>query len=117
MGVAAPTGDVDESDWLDRVADDVAPASDDPIWLEEVSEERDASTETQEGETPASEDDSAEESSEEILVGVSDDSPAKDASDERVSTEVRGVSAPASTTLTDGVYDEIRRLRSKVVEK
>jgi hypothetical protein len=27
---------------------------------------------------------------------------------------VRGVSAPASTTLTDGVYDEIRRLRSKV---
>ncbi|MEE8407849.1 MAG: DUF4388 domain-containing protein [Acidimicrobiia bacterium] len=117
MGVAAPTGDVDESDWLDRVADDVAPTSDDPIWLEEVSEERDASTEQQEGETPASEDDSAEESSEETLVGISDDSPAKDASDERVSTEVRGVSAPASTTLTDGVYDEIRRLRSKVAGK
>ena len=30
---------------------------------------------------------------------------------------VRGVSAPASTTLTDGVYDEIRRLRSKAAEK
>jgi hypothetical protein len=29
---------------------------------------------------------------------------------------VRGVAAPASTTLTDGVYDEIRRLRSKVAE-
>jgi hypothetical protein len=31
--------------------------------------------------------------------------------------EVRGVSAHASTTLTDGVYDEIRRLRSKVADK
>ncbi len=28
-----------------------------------------------------------------------------------------GVSAPASTTLTDGVYDEIRRLRNKVSER
>ena len=28
-----------------------------------------------------------------------------------------GVSAPASTTLTDGVYDEIRRLRSKVSDR
>ncbi|MEE9176832.1 MAG: DUF4388 domain-containing protein [Acidimicrobiia bacterium] len=117
MGVAAATGDVDESDWLDRVADDVAPTSDDPIWLEEVSEEPDISTQTQEGETPASEDDSAEESSEDTLVGLSDDSPAEDASNEGASTDVPGVSAPASTTLTDGVYDEIRRLRSKVVEK
>jgi hypothetical protein len=31
--------------------------------------------------------------------------------------EPLGVSAPASTTLTDGVYDEIRRLRSKVSER
>jgi len=31
--------------------------------------------------------------------------------------EAMGVSAPASTTLTDGVYDEIRRLRSKVAER
>jgi hypothetical protein len=30
--------------------------------------------------------------------------------------EVRGVAAHASTTLTDGVYDEIRRLRSKVAD-
>jgi hypothetical protein len=30
---------------------------------------------------------------------------------------VTGVSAPASTTLTDGVYDEIRRLRSRVSDK
>ena len=117
MGVAAATGDVEESDWLDRVADDVSPTSDDPIWLEEVSEEPDISTQTQEGETPASEDDSPEESSEEALVGFSDDPPAEDAQDDEASTEVPGVSAPASTTLTDGVYDEIRRLRSKVAEK
>ena len=32
---------------------------------------------------------------------------------ETARVEVRGVSAHASTTLTDGVYDEIRRLRSK----
>lgn len=31
--------------------------------------------------------------------------------------EAMGVAAPASTTLTDGVYDEIRRLRSKVAER
>jgi hypothetical protein len=35
----------------------------------------------------------------------------------KVSVEVKGVSAPASTTLTDGVYDEIRRLRSRVADK
>jgi hypothetical protein len=35
----------------------------------------------------------------------------------RVQAELKGVSAPASTTLTDGVYDEIRRLRSRVGEK
>ncbi len=116
MGVAAATGDVDESDWLDRVADDVTSTPDDPIWLEEVSEDRDTSTQTQEDETPASDDDSLEESLEEALVGLSDE-PAEDAQDERASTEVPGVSAPASTTLTDGVYDEIRRLRSKVAEK
>jgi hypothetical protein len=34
-----------------------------------------------------------------------------------VQAELKGVSAPASTTLTDGVYDEIRRLRSRVGEK
>jgi hypothetical protein len=35
----------------------------------------------------------------------------------RAHVELKGVSAPASTTLTDGVYDEIRRLRSRVGEK
>jgi hypothetical protein len=35
----------------------------------------------------------------------------------RVPSDLKGVAAPASTTLTDGVYDEIRRLRSRVGEK
>lgn len=35
----------------------------------------------------------------------------------RAHVELKGVSAPASTTLTDGVYDEIRRLRSRVGDK
>jgi hypothetical protein len=35
----------------------------------------------------------------------------------RANIEIKGVSAPASTTLTDGVYDEIRRLRSRVGDK
>jgi hypothetical protein len=35
----------------------------------------------------------------------------------RANVELKGVSAPASTTLTDGVYDEIRRLRSRVGDK
>lgn len=36
---------------------------------------------------------------------------------DRANVELKGVSAPASTTLTDGVYDEIRRLRSRVGDK
>ena len=35
----------------------------------------------------------------------------------RANIEIKGVSAHASTTLTDGVYDEIRRLRSRVGDK
>ena len=44
-------------------------------------------------------------------VGVAASKPS------RAHVELKGVSAPASTTLTDGVYDEIRRLRSRVGDK
>jgi len=107
LGIAEAIANEDESDWLDRVADDVAPASDDPIWLEDAPEEPESQTQTPADEAPA----------EETVVAAPDDSPATPSSDEAKSTEVPGVSAPASTTLTDGVYDEIRRLRSKVAEK
>lgn len=49
-----------------------------------------------------------------VDIAISQHSDEKDAQTDSVRTELlRGVSADASTTLTDGVLDEIRRLRSK----
>jgi len=101
LGVAeAIVGDEDESEWLDRLADDISPEAGEPTWLEHVPEEEVEVTELIETPAPAPE-------------------PAVATTNvvELESTDVRGVSAPASTTLTDGVYDEIRRLRSKVSEQ
>ncbi len=98
LGVAeAVVDEADESEWLDRLAEDISPESE-PTWLEHVPENE--------------------------LEGDSEPEPEPEAVPEpvapevvEVDAEVKGVSAPASTTLTDGVYDEIRRLRSKVAEK
>jgi Domain of unknown function (DUF4388) len=106
LGIAEIITNEGESDWLDRVADDVAPASDDPIWLEDVPEEQESQSKTPVEEAPA----------EETVVAASDEAASESGAKKAESTEVPGVSAPASTTLTDGVYDEIRRLRSKVAE-
>jgi hypothetical protein len=43
--------------------------------------------------------------------------PAAHKAEHKDNAEVVGVAAPASTTLTDGVYDEIRRLRSRVADR
>jgi hypothetical protein len=103
--------DDDESEWLDKLADDIAPGEDEPTWIEAaVDEPVDEGLEPEperEVEAPV---DPAPPVSEETLLEVL-------AADEIDPVDVRGVSAPASTTLTDGVYDEIRRLRSKVAEK
>ena len=112
LGVADVIAEEDESDWLDRVADDVAPVSDDPIWLEDVPEETKGKTDATAEETSAS-----EAPAEKVLVAAADDAAPKSGAEKTKEAEIRGVSAPASTTLTDGVYDEIRRLRSKVAEK
>ena len=112
LGVADVITEEDESDWLDRVADDVAPASDDPIWLEDIAEEARGKTVARTEKTSSSED-----STEEALVAASEEAASESGAKKAKATEIRGVSAPASTTLTDGVYDEIRRLRSKVAEK
>jgi hypothetical protein len=93
----------DESGWLDRLAEDIIPPSDEPTWVEQALDEDD-------DETAEDDDGSADVTVEEIGPTVSELSPAK------AHADVRGVSAPASTTLTDGVYDEIRRLRSKVAD-
>lgn len=95
----AEAADDDESGWLDRLADDIIPESNEPTWVEEAAvsaepEEEDALTELE----------------------VAPLEPAIDEVTVSPPADVRGVSAPASTTLTDGVYDEIRRLRSKVAD-
>lgn len=104
LGMAEATaGEVDETDWLDRLAEDVAPNSSDPV----VEDSDDDVVEPAEPET---------ETEPETEVVVAADAPAEDKADEEDvdPADLKGVSAPASTTLTDGVYDEIRRLRSRV---
>jgi hypothetical protein len=96
LGVAESIDDEDEEAyWLDKVADD----------LSEVERA---------GGTNGSGPSLVEEPDEEPMAPVIEIDET-DVRKERV--PARGVSAPASTTLTDGVYDEIRRLRSRVNEK
>jgi hypothetical protein len=96
LGVAEPVpGHEDESAWLDRVADGVAPEQGE-AWIEEKSADLEVV------EAPAEPEPEAEKPA-----------PAPKHDHE----QVLGVAAPASTTLTDGVYDEIRRLRSKVADR
>lgn len=90
----------DEAGWLDRLAEDIAPISD-TTGRVEGSEGVDASS---------AEEPPPLEPAEEAVP------PTPEPATEPRTVGVRGVSAPASTTLTDGVYDEIRRLRSKVSE-
>ena len=104
LGVSVPLAEGEtESGWLDQLADEIAPEPDRPTWRETAASETAASAveppppqRRRIPEPPGSE-------------GASSDEPTHGES-------VEGVSAPASTMLTDGVYDEIRRLRSKVAE-
>jgi hypothetical protein len=99
----------EEAEWLDRLAEGVATRSSwnghgepaDTATEEPVPAEESTETETAE---------EAEVSSPEPVAVTAAETP-------RAPTELKGVSAPASTTLTDGVYDEIRRLRSRVGDK
>ena len=101
LGVAEAVTVEEETEWLDRVADGVSSPSSEPTWLEaqgaaETAVEDEPTTEPEP--LPAEEDEAEPEPTTEPAV-------------------IKGVSAPASTTLTDGVYDEIRRLRSKAADK
>jgi hypothetical protein len=97
LGVAeAIVDDSDESEWLDKLAEDISPVVDDSALVAQV-------------------DDDEEEA---VVAHVAHLEAASARKVVEIPTNsVRGVSAPASTTLTDGVYDEIRRLRSKVAEQ
>jgi hypothetical protein len=100
----------EEADWLSRLAEGVAPGV---TWNghAEVGE-----TSTQ-GPEPAPAEESIE--PDPIIEPEADVEPLPVPATERPRSqaELKGVSAPASTTLTDGVYDEIRRLRSRVGDK
>ena len=109
-----------ESEWLDRLAEDVSPSSGEPTWLEDLEKKGSEDSELADSDEEPGEVKSADE---EALVVIEPefseepDAGQKPSTKKKVSADVQGVSAPASTTLTDGVYDEIRRLRSKVSEK
>lgn len=146
LGVAEAISGDDESEWLDQLAGGLSRRTSDAIWLEEAPEQATDKTprETTEEErsnakhvahnediplVEAAADSTPDTESEEVTAESDDDLEDEDATLEEVGVapgrivaetarvEVRGVSAHASTTLTDGVYDEIRRLRSKVSDK
>lgn len=141
LGVAEAISGDDESEWLDQLAGGLSRRPSDAMWLEEApragteggsrettEEERSTAKHVAPDEdisvVAASDDSMPETDSEKVFLG-SDDGSEDDTPEEEVGVapgrivaetarvEVRGVSAHASTTLTDGVYDEIRRLRSK----
>ncbi|HEX9866398.1 MAG TPA: DUF4388 domain-containing protein [Acidimicrobiia bacterium] len=101
LGMAETVADLDgEAVWLDRLAEGVAPGESQPSWAGngDSAESTEAPPETE----------PEEEAEEEPVVAAKPD---------RIQANMKGLSAPANTTLTDGVYDEIRRLRSRVGEK
>lgn len=124
LGVAEAVEGDDESAWLDRLAGGLAGESTEPTWLEQMPEESAAKHAASSAEIPAASTPEPELEPELESEPESEPEPEPEpepATKERVArvapADVRGVSAPASTTLTDGVYDEIRRLRSKVADK
>lgn len=109
MGVAEPIGEEEAGDWLDRLAEDISPDGEQPSWLDPADPE----LEELEGlKEPVAEAETADDAGTENEKGKK----VRPLADARIIAEAKGVSAPASTTLTDGVYDEIRRLRSRVAE-
>ena len=106
LGMAeAQVAEDGESNWLDRLAEDVAPGATTPNWLEHLP-------------SPSRRKPSWCSSPPKSRSRFTCRRPPRLApTPAKVSVEVKGVSAPASTTLTDGVYDEIRRLRSRVADK
>jgi hypothetical protein len=102
----------EESNWLDRLADEVS-STDSTKWLDEAVAEMTADS------------DEASAKAAPPAAAAATEEPESDSDPEVViapeeikdrSAGARGISAPASTTLTTGVYDDIRRLRSKVSE-
>ncbi len=118
LGVAEAVSVEDETEWLDRVADSVSAASSEPTWLETQAKAQEQVAESTSSTTESKAPSKAEPSEPAETTASADEAETSDEAPARKDPEViKGVSAPASTTLTDGVYDEIRRLRSKAAEK
>ena len=127
LGVADPIDEMDdEASLLGTVAGSV---SAEPTWLERNASAPEpvvAETPSAPVEEPAADEPAAEEPAPEPEPVAAEPAAAEPAAAVAAAAEpapepdrhqTLGVSAPASTTLTDGVYDEIRRLRSKVAER
>jgi hypothetical protein len=102
----------EESNWLDRLADEVS-STDSTKWLDEAvaemtADSEEASVKAAPSAAAAATEEPESDSDPEVVIAPEE---IKDRS-----AGARGISAPASTTLTTGVYDDIRRLRSKVSE-
>jgi hypothetical protein len=122
LGVVELISGDDESEWLDQLAGGLSRASSEPMWLEQASQlepngpkhiGHDSDPEDEVGEVEDVEETEDEAPAAQVSVDV-DEEPDSEPVSEPTPADVRGVAAHASTTLTDGVYDEIRRLRSKV---
>lgn len=94
----------DETDWLDEVAVGITPS-------EKVAEAK---------HIDSSDSDSDTDDEDEVEIepeAATDDEEILESVERTDRPEAKGIAASASTTLTDGVYDEIRRLRSRVSDK
>lgn len=117
LGVAEPITDLDdEASLLGAVAGSVAS---DQTWLERAATNNTVPPATEPAPAPSAPEPVAAEPTPEPAPEPRPEPGAAEASEpaQPERHEPLGVSAPASTTLTDGVYDEIRRLRSKVAER
>ncbi|HEX6222525.1 MAG TPA: DUF4388 domain-containing protein [Acidimicrobiia bacterium] len=134
LEVAEAIKSEDESQFLDKLAEGISADSSEPTWLESKKPAPEelvpvvelgvpvVEADVDEGAVPVVEDELADAEIEPAPTAVADSAEVEPVGDEgpkhrREPVAVRGVSADASTTLTDGVYDEIRRLRSKAAEK
>ena len=106
LGVAEPIEEGEAADWLDRLAEDISPDGGEPAWLDPT-----------EPVGTIGEPEAGSQADDELNIEETDDEEEKIAPLAQVRPHnAKGVSAPASTTLTDSVYDEIRRLRSRVAD-
>lgn len=118
LGVAEGVSGDDESDWLDRVAGAVSKGTGTPWFaITDEAAAKHVAAPQGEPETEAAEPERELEPAAELAAEPVEASETPASEPRLTPAEMKGVSAPASTTLTDGVYDEIRRLRSKVAER